>query len=353
MCTKDREVTNATMSQPVQQPASARQKRSWLGNLIMAGLATLAMLGTYQFATAARGQPMSTTAGQPLNVADYAPIAAAPRTASARPMESAEIDAFLTPLVTKQLDSMHIGGAQVAVVKDAGVVFTKAYGYADAERSTPTTPEATIFRPGSIAKTLTWTAVMQLVEQGKLDLNADVNRYLTAFKIPATYPEPITLAHLLTHTAGFEEHASNGAIYAASAAHLQPLSTSLARTLPARIFPAGSRIAYSNYGAALAGHLVEQASGVPFEQYMDEHVMRPLDMRHSTFSQPLPSSLASVAAIGYTVDDDGSGITADVGRTSGQGLNNIRARAAAVGGVLTIDQGLQRRGTALRAILPL
>jgi len=147
---------------------------------------------------------------------------------------------------------------------------------------------------------------MQLVEQGKLDLDADVNTYLTTFKIPATYPEPITLAHLLTHTAGFEEHASNGATYVASAAQLQPLGTSLASTLPARIYPAGSRIAYSNYGAALAGHLIEQASGMPFEKYMAEHVLRPLEMGNSTFAQPLPSALATIAATGYTVDEEGA-----------------------------------------------
>ena len=94
-----------------------------------------------------------------------------------------------------------------------------------------------MFRIGSVSKLFTWTAVMQLVEQGKLDLDADVNTYLTEFKIPETYPEPITLKHLLAHTPGFEDHVLG--LFAHGPDKLEPLGKILARELPARVRPAG------------------------------------------------------------------------------------------------------------------
>src|SRR5512141_299574 len=120
------------------------------------------------------------------------------------PTDPAEMEAFIDKLLKHEMDENHIAGAAVAVVKDGKLFFTKGYGYADLENKIPVDPEQTIFRIGSVSKTFTWTAVMQLVEQGKLDLDADVNTYLDG-RIPATYPQPITLKHLLTHTAGFED----------------------------------------------------------------------------------------------------------------------------------------------------
>ena len=102
------------------------------------------------------------------------------------------------------MEEHHIAGAAVSVVKDGKLFFAKGYGYADLEKGIPVDPEQTIFRIGSVGKMFTWTAVMQLVEQGKLDLEADINTYLD-FRIPDTYPQPITLKHLLTHTSGFED----------------------------------------------------------------------------------------------------------------------------------------------------
>jgi CubicO group peptidase (beta-lactamase class C family) len=90
------------------------------------------------------------------------------------------------------------------VVKDGQVLFSKGYGYADLEARIPVDPATTLFRPGSVSKLFTWTAVMQLVEQGQLSLDEDINAYLD-FQIPQTFPEAITLKHLLTHTAGFED----------------------------------------------------------------------------------------------------------------------------------------------------
>jgi CubicO group peptidase (beta-lactamase class C family) len=223
---------------------------------------------------------------------------AAPSAGLADPQE---LEAFLDDLLARQLAQRHIPGASVAVVKDGRLFFAKGYGYANLEQRTPLVADQTLLRVGSIAKLFTWTAVLQLVEQGKLDLNADVNSYLVDFKIPATYPAPITLAHLLTHTAGFEDWQLG--ITVASAGGLVPLDTYLAREMPARVSPPGAVTAYSNYGATLAGYIVERVSGQPFEQYMQQHILQPLAMRHSTFAQQLPPDLAAHLAVSYAYDD--------------------------------------------------
>ena len=119
------------------------------------------------------------------------------------PTDPAELEAFLDELIPTQMEEWHIPGVTVAVVKDGQLFFAKGYGYADVDRGIAVDPETTMFRIGSASKLFTWTAVMQLAEQGKLDLDADVNTYLD-WKIPATYPESITMRHLMSHTPGFE-----------------------------------------------------------------------------------------------------------------------------------------------------
>jgi CubicO group peptidase (beta-lactamase class C family) len=215
-----------------------------------------------------------------------------------------ELEAFLDPLVGGLMEAHHIPGGAIVVVKDGQIFLAKGYGYANLESNSPATADTTVFRTGSISKVFTWTAVMQLAEQGKLDLNADVNTYLTHFQIPAAFDMPITLAQLMTHTAGFEDEFASGAIYA-SPDDYQPLSKFLAENIPARIFLPGQVVAYSNYGTALAGEIVAEVSGEPFEQYVANHILEPLGMHHSTFMQPLPSGLMQDAALGYTIDMDG------------------------------------------------
>jgi CubicO group peptidase (beta-lactamase class C family) len=221
------------------------------------------------------------------------------------PTDPTEFEAFLDPLITRLMDANHIPGGAVAAVKDGQIFVAKGYGYADLERGTPVSAETTIFRTGSISKVFTWTAVMQLVEQRKLDLNADINTYLTHFQIPATFAQPITLAHLMTHTAGFEDEFAGGAIYASTDTY-QPLQEFLAENIPARIFPPGKVVAYSNYGTALAGEIVAEVSGERFEQYAANHILEPLGMRHSTFLQPPPSGMLQDAALGYEINENGS-----------------------------------------------
>src|SRR6266516_4771568 len=203
-----------------------------------------------------------------------------------------EVEAFLDGVIGKEMQVDHIPGAAVSVVKDGRLLFTKGYGSADLQAGKPVNAQTTLFRIGSVSKLFTATAVLQLAEQCKLSLYADVNTYLKAFHLPATYPEPITLADLLTHTDGVEGR-DTGLQAAHSASDLEPLGQVLAQHLPARVRPPGELTAYSNYGYTLAGYIVEQVSGMPFAQYVEQHLFQRLGMRESTFRQPVEARLSA------------------------------------------------------------
>jgi CubicO group peptidase (beta-lactamase class C family) len=212
-------------------------------------------------------------------------------------LRAGQVPAFFDRLLRSQLALDGIPGAVVALVQGDETLYLGGFGKADLASGEPVSAQETLFRTGSVSKLVTWTAVMQLVERGRLDLHADVNRYLDAFQIPATYPKHVTLAHLLTHTAGFEDRGFG--FYARSEADLVPLRAFLAARMPARIFPPGEVSGYSNYGAALAGYLVERVSGLSFEDYVEARVLAPLGISSSSFRQPLPPTLAARLATGY------------------------------------------------------
>ena len=222
--------------------------------------------------------------------------AVTPQPSPAPELTKADFETFLDALIPSQLQNRNIAGAVVSVVKDGQVLFQKGYGYADAEAKRPVLPDKTLFRPGSISKLFTATAVMQLVEQGKLDLDRDVNDYLD-FAIPKTFPDPVTLRQLLTHTAGFEDTLKN--LFVAHETDMKPLRTYLVNQMPARIFPPGKVPSYSNYGFTLAGYIVERVSGEKFERYIDNHILQPLRMINSTFDQPVPPQLAPQISKAY------------------------------------------------------
>lgn len=213
-------------------------------------------------------------------------------------LTAADAEAFLDGVMPLQLAREDIAGAVVLVVKDGKVLLAKGYGYSDVEKRTPVSPDGTLFRPGSVSKLITWTAVMQLVEEGKIDLNRDVNDYLD-FKIPAKFGKPITMKDIMTHTPGFEETAED--LFVANASDLKPLSEYLKAHLPERVYPPGVTPAYSNYGATIAGYIVQRISGQPFDDYVEQHIFAPLGMAHSTFRQPLSETLKPMMSLGYTV----------------------------------------------------
>ena len=212
------------------------------------------------------------------------------------PTDPAEIEAFIDGLVTVYRRDNHIAGVMVAVVRDTALLFAKGYGYADVASRTPVDPATTLFRNGSITKTFTWTAVMQLVEQGKLDLDTDVNTYLD-FKIPSTYPQPITLRHILTHTPGLEEDSRE--LFTEDSTRIRPMGEWLPAHMPERVRPPGTYSSYSNWATATAGYIVERVSGMPYDEYIDRNVLQPLGMTNATTRQPLPAALRPQISTGY------------------------------------------------------
>jgi CubicO group peptidase (beta-lactamase class C family) len=188
-----------------------------------------------------------------------------------------------------------IAGAVVVIVKDGKILTERGFGFSDVEKRTPVDPERTLFRPGSVSKLVTWTAVMQMVEQGKIDLDADVNKYLD-YRIPELGGKPVTMRNLMQHTAGFEEQVKDIISADPSAPGFETL---LKRWVPERIFAAGTTQAYSNYGASLAGYIVQRVSSEPFDAYLEKHIFEPLDMKLSSFRQPLPANLVPLMSKGY------------------------------------------------------
>lgn len=212
-----------------------------------------------------------------------------------------DLGSFFDGLMPYALRRNDIAGGVVTVVKDGQVLFARGYGYADLDKRIPVSAERTLFRPGSTSKLFTWTAVMQLVEQGKLDLDRDINAYLD-FHIPDWHGKPITLRQLMTHTPGFEDGARGLMPATPDEVDLQRY---LKQRLPRRIFAPGELVAYSNYGCGLAGYIVQRVAGEPYAQYIERHILQPLGMEHSTFEQPLPPALAPMMSKGYLRASDG------------------------------------------------
>lgn len=210
-------------------------------------------------------------------------------------LTQADADAWLDGFVPGALARGDIAGAVVVIVKDGQVLTQRGFGYADIAARKAVDPENTLFRVGSTSKLFTWTAVMQLVEQGKVDLDADINRYLD-FRIPPYDGQPITMRQVMTHTTGFEEAFKGGITFSGDVA---PLGDVVKRMLPERIYAPGTTPAYSNYATALAGYVVERVSGLSFDDYIERNIFQPLGMTRSSFRQPLPAALAPFMAQGY------------------------------------------------------
>ena len=192
----------------------------------------------------------------------------------------------------------HLVGVAVAIFDRRSVLFADGYGYADLATKRKVRPNETMFRAGSISKLLTWTAIMQLVERGKIHLDQDINDYLD-FRIPAGPGGPITMLHLMSHTPGFEDRLMG--LFYKDPARLQTLRGAVVIP-PLRVRAPGQHIAYSNYGVMLAGYIVERVSGLSFDHYVERNVTGPLGMTRTTFRQPLPKAFLADAAIGYTYE---------------------------------------------------
>src|SRR6516162_3157314 len=233
-----------------------------------------------------------------VTLAAAASAAPTPGVSTGHPLDASDLHAWLDGLLPYAIKSGDIAGGVIVVVKDGKVLFQEGYGYSDMEKRTPMDPEKTLIRPGSTSKLFTWTAVMQLVEQGKIDLDRNVDDYLD-FKVSPPSGPPITMRDLMNHRGGFEEGLKD--ILAIDPQGLPSTEAYLKQHPRPILFPPGEVPAYSNYGCALAGYIVQRISGEPFERYVEQHILLPLGMRHSTFDQPLPEKFRNEVSQGYRV----------------------------------------------------
>ncbi len=203
----------------------------------------------------------------------------------ASPFSAEVLEQLIDPLMKEEMSKLHIPGAAVVITQGERIMYSKGYGFADLEQQVPVNPASTLFRLGSLTKSLTATAAMQLVEEGKLSLHDDINAALKDYQVNGKYG-PITLHHLLTHTAGldvimYERDNRQG---------LTPQwSTDTVRTYLERqptVFAPGSKFLYSNAGIGIVGSVIEQVSGLPLNDYMREHLFQPLGMSSANLNLP-------------------------------------------------------------------
>lgn len=214
-------------------------------------------------------------------------------------LDAVELEIFFDGLFQGLMDTHHIPGGVVAVVQGDSLVLAKGYGHANIEEQIPVQPDSTIFRVASISKLFIWTAIMQLVDAGKLDLNTDLNTYLTEIdvKVPDTFNAPVTLGHLMTHTAGFESRYIGRAVKSPS--ELLSRTEVMREQMPERVRAAGQVASYSNHGSELAALVVEAVTGQSYEDYVVEHILRPLGMKSTNLRQQIPEHIQERLATGY------------------------------------------------------
>jgi CubicO group peptidase (beta-lactamase class C family) len=242
--------------------------------------------------------PKPTAPSAAKEAAKAAPTAATAGSAQGHEFTATDLEAFFDGFLPQQIEKADIAGVVIAVVKDGKPVFEKGYGYSDVENKKPISPQDTLFRPGSISKTFTWTAVMQQVELGKLDLDKDVNDYLD-YKLPANFGKPTTLRDIMTHRPGLEETIKE--LFVGTQKEMTPISQYLPTHIPHQIYPPGTIPAYSNYATTVAGYIVQRVSGENFDDYLDNHFFKPLGMTRASFRQPLTDALKPYMSNGYAL----------------------------------------------------
>lgn len=210
-----------------------------------------------------------------------------------QPIESSSLNQFIDDYF-KGYIGKSIAGASVVFVQGDAVILEKSLGYAKPEQKIPADPKQTVYQVGSNSKLFVVTAAMQLYEQGKLDLNADINKYLKDMNIKNDFPQPVTMARLLTHTSGVEDR-TLGRNQSADG-KLMTLGEFFQKYPPRVSVLPGDQLNYSGNAISLAAHVIEEISGEPFYQYVEEHIYAPLKMNHSSFRQPLPDDLLEARA---------------------------------------------------------
>jgi CubicO group peptidase (beta-lactamase class C family) len=235
----------------------------------------------------AQATPAQTPAPAPIQAAPPPPPAATGRLSAGQALPPAELEAFVDGMVKDAMAREHIAGAAVSVVQNGQVILKKGYGFAGLNPQRAVDPDRTLFRVGSISKTFTWIALMKEVEAGRMRLNQPVNLYLPE-KVQVKdqgYDQPVRVANLMDHSAGFEDRAL-GQLFERNYDRVRPLDLYLRQERPRRVRAPGAVSSYSNYGAALAGEAVSYTAGKPYERLIEDEILGPLGMGHTTFREP-------------------------------------------------------------------
>ncbi|MGH9421470.1 MAG: serine hydrolase domain-containing protein, partial [Thermoanaerobaculia bacterium] len=252
-----------------------------------------------------------------------------PAAASAQQIKETSLAPQIDRIASQQMQKQHIPAITLAVALDGRVIYSKGFGTADIENAVPATAE-TLIRTGSISKPITAVAAMTLVESGKLDLDAPIQKYCPAF--PAKQ-SPITLRELLTHTSGIR-HYKKGEIE--STKHYKNMSQGFAIfASDPLLFEPGTKFSYSTYGYTVAGCVIEGASGEKYFDYVREHVLVPAGMTH-TFVDDV-YAIVPHRARGYQVKE---------GKVENAGLMDSSYKIPG-GGLVTTAEDMVRFGAAL------
>ncbi|HZZ68734.1 MAG TPA: serine hydrolase domain-containing protein [Phenylobacterium sp.] len=268
---------------------------------------------------AAAAQPSQADEAQATRVQTPAPapVPAAPppppatgKLSAGQALPPAELEAFVDGMVKDAMAREHIAGATVSIVQNGQVILKRGYGFAGLNPQRPVDPDRTLFRVGSISKTFTWIALMKEVEAGRMRLNQPVNLYLPE-KVQVKdqgYDQPVRVANLMDHSAGFEDRAL-GQLFERNYDRVRPLDLYLRQERPKRAHAPGAVSSYSNYGAALAGEAVGYSAGKPYERLVEDEILNPLGMAHTTFREPhepkaglpapMPAALVGDISDGY------------------------------------------------------
>ncbi len=239
---------------------------------------------------------------QPPDAAPSTPVDVAALPAFEPTREEAVLEAFVDGVVAAHMRAHGAPGVTVSVVRGGKLLFAKGYGAADAAGARPASGDQTLFRIGSVSKTFIWTAVMMLHERGQIDLDADVNDYLKNVQIPDAFDAPVSMNDLMAHRAGFEDAFG---VYTMRDGDETSLAEALNEHMPKRVFPPGARTSYSNWGAALAAQIVEDISGVPYEEFLKREMLDPLGMADTTLRGPrtMPDALRAGLAHATKIED--------------------------------------------------
>ena len=212
--------------------------------------------------------------------------------------DEALIEAFIDGVVDAHMRNHKAPGVTVSFVRGGKVLFAKGYGHSDIENQIPVSGQDTLFRIGSISKTFIWVAAMKLAQEGKIDLDTDVNTYLKGLKLPATYDAPVTMNHLMAHRAGFED---TFGVFMVADDDPRTLTEVLGADMPKRVIAPGVRTSYSNWGTALAVKVLEDVTGRPFRDFLQDDILSPLAMTRTTIDGPsfAPAHLQKGFSKGY------------------------------------------------------